>query len=137
MVPAMRSACAAAVAFVRDVWPPIPIGMYVSAVAFAGTLPLLDGGRRASTSLAIWAVIVGALLLGYRWGWGLSLLIQLFWGGFSLVFFLVDPSLRLLAIAVLSSLSVALLYSRPVQRYLDGQKDRRARAKLAKRGVSA
>jgi len=115
----------------------LPIGMYVSVAAFAGTFPFLDGGGRTSSSPVIWVVIVGAMLLGYRWGWGLSLLVQLCWGGFSLVFFLVDPSLRLLAITALSGLSVTLLYSRPVQGYLDGQKDRRARAKLAKRGVSA
>jgi len=128
----MRRTLAAAVAFVRGVWPPIPIGMYVSGAACAASL-LIMGGARAGVVV----VMLGALLLGYRWGWGLSLLIQLFWGGFSLLFFLVDPSLRLLAIAVLSGLSVVLLYSRPVQGYLDGQKDRRTRAKLARRGVGA
>jgi len=128
----MRSARAAAITFVRGVWLPIPVGMYVAAAACMASLLIMGGGRAG-----VVVVMVGAMLLGYRWGWGLSLLIQLFWGGFSLLFFLEDPSLRLLAIAVLSGLSIALLYSRPVQGYLDGQKDRRARARLARRGVGA
>jgi len=132
MVPAMRSALAAAVAFVRGVWPPIPVGMYVSVAAFVASLLIMGGARRG-----VVAVIVGAMLLGYRWGWGLLLLIQLFWLCFGVAFLVVEPSFRGFAMMVLVGTSVVLLYSRPTQRYLDDRTDRRARMRLPRRGIGA
>jgi len=127
----MRRACEASITFVRRVWPPIPVGMYVAVAAFVTLLLIMGGGR-----LGVVAVIVGAMLLGHRWAWGLLLLVELFWLCFGAVFLAAEPSFRGLAITLLTGISVVLLYSRPVQRYLDDRSDRRARARLARRGVS-